>query len=83
MRKIGQGAFGDVYSALNVEKNVYCAVKFEKTSVRKQVLPVEMETLYILRNTNHFANVFFYGKFKEYKLLVMELLGPSLLFVVF
>jgi serine/threonine protein kinase len=82
-KKIGQGAFGDVFSALNLEKNTYCAVKFEKVGIRKEILAMEMETMSYFRNTPHFPNLYYYGKFKQYKFLVMDLLGVSILFVLF
>jgi serine/threonine protein kinase len=83
VKKLGAGAFGDVFSCLNIDKNTMCAVKFEKSTVKKEVLPREMETLTFFRNTKHFANIYFYGKFKNYRFLVMDLMGPSLLFVIF
>jgi hypothetical protein len=64
----------------NIEKNIFCAVKFEKMSQKKEVLPVEMETLVSLKSTPHFTNIYFFGKFKQYRFLVMDLMGPSLLF---
>jgi hypothetical protein len=55
-------------------------VKFEKVDVEKSVLRLEMATLTYLQGVPHFTRIFHFGKFHGYSLLVMELLGPSLLF---
>jgi casein kinase 1 alpha len=98
LKKIGSGSYGEIYSALNLksqpgERNEMVAIKFEKRDVQKEVLHVETRALNFLRGfffmTNkdfvdvpHFAKIFYYGEFLQYKFLSMELLGPSLLFVL-
>jgi ferredoxin-fold anticodon binding domain-containing protein len=53
LKKIGTGSFGDIYSAINIEKKRssvdYVAVKFEKDKVDKEVLHMEMGTLSFLQ----------------------------------
>jgi hypothetical protein len=49
MKKIGSGSFGDIYSAICVDRKKIpvdlVAVKFEKEKVDKEVLHMEMGTL--------------------------------------
>ncbi len=45
IRKVGQGAFGEIYSGRNVVNNEMVAVKMERADSKKQVLKLEVAVL--------------------------------------
>jgi serine/threonine protein kinase len=53
IKRIGTGSFGDIYSAVNLDKKKtpvdFVAVKFEKEKIDKEVLHLEMGTLSFLQ----------------------------------
>ena len=44
-RKVGEGAFGEIYSAVNVITLQSVAIKFELVDSKKQVLKIEVAVL--------------------------------------
>lgn len=45
IRKIGQGAFGEIFSARNIVTSELVAIKFEPVDTKKQVLKIEVAVL--------------------------------------
>ena len=76
-RKLGEGAFGEVYLGQTVEKNEYVALKVEPKKIAKPILQNEAFTLYNLAGPGIPA-VKSFGKVKNYNVLVEPLLGKSL-----
>ncbi|KAF3423232.1 hypothetical protein E2986_04906 [Frieseomelitta varia] len=62
LRKIGSGSFGDIYLGINISNGEEVAVKLESVRARHPQLLYESK----------------YGQEREYNVLVMDLLGPSL-----
>jgi hypothetical protein len=72
--------------------NEYVAVKFEKQNVPKKVLHLEglfawlkflmsfhlASILSLLKNLPHFAQYICFGQYLNYKILIMQLLGPNI-----
>ena len=77
-RKIGSGSFGDIYLANNLTNGEECAVKLEATKARHPQLLYESKLYKILQGGVGIPTVKWYGQEKDYNILVMELLGPSL-----
>ena len=75
--KIGQGAFGSVYSGINILDNKYVAMKFEKRNIKTQILKDETYFLYLVRGFG-IPEVLSFGKIKDYWVLVETLLGKNL-----
>jgi predicted Ser/Thr protein kinase len=44
-RKVGEGAFGEIYSAVNIITLQSVAIKFEMVDTKKQVLKIEVAVL--------------------------------------
>ena len=44
-RKVGEGAFGEIYSAVNIISLQSVAIKFELVDTKKQVLKIEVAVL--------------------------------------
>ena len=76
--KIGQGAFGEIYCAIDQTTGILWALKTESSLVPKKVLPYEFQVLDKLQESPHFPRVGMMGTGPEYSFYSMELLGPSL-----
>jgi len=75
---IGQGSYGDIYSCLDRQENSRWAIKFECTSVKKPHLEKERDFMLKLGESKYFPIYHDFGENENYRWLVMELLGPSL-----
>ena len=76
--KIGQGAFGEIYCAIDQTTGILWALKTESLLVPKKVLSYEFQVLDKLQESPHFPRVGMMGTGPEYTFYSMELLGPSL-----
>lgn len=77
---IGSGSFGKVLYSLNIDQTEEYAIKFEKPSIKNSVLEEEL-TIYknlFTERTEGLPRIYWYGEYKKYKIMVMDLLGPSL-----
>lgn len=75
---IGSGTFGKVlYCSTMDDKHEY-AIKFEKSNVKSSVIDIEYDIYENLKGGEGVPNIVWIGEFKKYKLMVMDLLGPSL-----
>lgn len=75
---IGSGTFGKVFYATSVdEKNEY-AIKFEKSTVKSSVLEAEYDIYNNIKDGEGIPKIVWTGEYKKYKLMIMDLLGPSL-----
>ncbi|XP_053435895.1 casein kinase I-like [Nycticebus coucang] len=78
VRKIGSGSFGDIYLAINITSGEEVAVKLESQKVRCPLLLYESKLYKVLQGGVGIPHIRWYGQEKEYNILVMDLLGPSL-----
>ncbi|KAG9509884.1 Casein kinase I isoform alpha, partial [Fragariocoptes setiger] len=78
MRKIGSGSFGDIYLGMNMATGEEVAVKMESTRARHPQLLYESKLYKILQGGIGIPHVRWYGTEKDFNILVMDLLGPSL-----
>lgn len=74
---LGKGSFGEVYRGTDKFNNQY-AIKFEHTSNYKNHLEMENKIYDSLKNNKHFHKIYYYGNFKNYRILIMDKLGISL-----
>ena len=74
---IGSGSFGKVLYGMNIERTREYAIKFEKSTIKSSVLDEEIR---ILKELQGFGvpEVVFHGQYESYKIMIMDLLGPSL-----
>jgi len=77
-RKIGSGAFGDIYLATNVTNNEEVAIKLESVRSKHPQLFYEAKLYKILAGGIGIPAVRWYGVEGEYNVMVLDLLGPSL-----
>ncbi|KAL5471338.1 hypothetical protein EMCRGX_G029443 [Ephydatia muelleri] len=78
VRKIGSGSFGDIYLGVNITNGEEVAVKLESHKARHPQLLYESKLYKILQGGVGIPHIKWYGTEKEYNVLVMDLLGPSL-----
>ncbi|XP_040850982.1 casein kinase I-like [Ochotona curzoniae] len=78
VRKIGAGTFGDIYMATNITNGEEVAVKLESQKGRYPRLLYESKIYKILQGGVGVPHIQWYGPEKDYNVLVMDLLGPSL-----
>ncbi|EDW39772.1 GL15879 [Drosophila persimilis] len=78
IERIGGGAFGEVYSGICVEDNTEVAIKIEPHDSKSQQLANEAKVCQKLGDSRGFPTFFYYGSEQNFKVMVVELLGPSL-----
>jgi casein kinase 1 alpha len=78
IRKIGSGSFGDIYLGINVSNGEELAVKLESQKAKHPQLLYESKLYKILQGGVGIPHIRWYGQEKDYNVLVMDLLGPSL-----
>lgn len=74
---IGSGSFGKVLYGIDFKRENEFAIKFEKNE-KHSVLKEEIKILKDLEGGEGIPNVYWCGKWSTYKVMVMDLLGPSL-----
>ncbi|CAH1259383.1 casein kinase I isoform X5 [Branchiostoma floridae] len=78
VRKIGSGSFGDIYLGINITNGEEVAVKLESQKARHPQLLYESKLYKILQGGVGIPHIRWYGQERDYNVLVMDLLGPSL-----
>lgn len=78
VRKIGSGSFGDIYLGINITNGEEVAVKLESHKARHPQLLYESKLYKILQGGVGIPHIRWFGQEKDYNVLVMDLLGPSL-----
>ena len=76
-RKIGFGAFGDIYLGQAIQDNKYVAIKTEIRKIPRPILETEAYLLYNLKAPG-IPEVLSFGHTKNYNVLIETLLGKSL-----
>ena len=77
VKKIGAGSFGSVYKAVDMEKNIYVAVKVESKSSDKKRLAHEINIYNNFVSCKYIPKLFWYGSENNYNFLVMNYMGAS------
>eukprot|EP00292_Cryptomonas_paramecium_P008477 CAMPEP_0113708036 /NCGR_PEP_ID=MMETSP0038_2-20120614/28745_1 /TAXON_ID=2898 /ORGANISM="Cryptomonas paramecium" /LENGTH=275 /DNA_ID=CAMNT_0000633671 /DNA_START=175 /DNA_END=998 /DNA_ORIENTATION=- /assembly_acc=CAM_ASM_000170 len=77
-KKVGQGAFGEIYSAVDVTNEDPVAVKLERWDNKKAVLKMEVAVLKKLQHCQYACRYVHCGHYEDHNYLVMELLGENL-----
>ena len=79
-KKLGSGAFGDIYLGLNTQSNKYIAIKSEPINESKNnsLLKYESDILQYLQNGKGIPEFYSYIKKDKNNYMLFELLGPSL-----
>ncbi|PAA67467.1 hypothetical protein BOX15_Mlig014612g2 [Macrostomum lignano] len=78
IKKIGSGSFGEIYLGVNQTNGEEIAVKLESQKARHPQLLYESKLYKLLQGGIGIPHVRWFGVEKDYNVLVMDLLGPSL-----
>ena len=78
VKKIGSGSFGDIHMGINVTSKKAVAVKFESPTDRFQQLLTEKRVYEVLQGGLGVPRIHWFGMDRDFRILVMDLLGPSL-----
>ena len=77
-KKLGSGAFGDIYLGRNIRLNEEVAIKLEPTRSRHPQLFYESKLYMALQGGVGIPKLHWCGSQGNYNILIMDLLGPSL-----
>jgi serine/threonine protein kinase len=78
-KKLGNGSFGEVYQGKDKNTKSSVAIKLEPVSNTNPILQHEFNVYNEVYQTNRgIPRIYYYGIEDEYRVLVMDLLGPSL-----
>ncbi|KRW98107.1 Protein kinase-like domain [Pseudocohnilembus persalinus] len=82
-KKLGNGAFGEIFHGINVKTNMEVAIKLEPSSTKHPQLFYECKLYQYLLNDSSvidkgIPNVYYCATEGEYNIMVMDLLGASL-----
>lgn len=78
IRKIGIGAFGDIYSVIDLNHKKSFAMKTEKIEAEPKSLESEAYYLYNLQGGLGIPKIITFGQIKKYNILIETLLNESL-----
>lgn len=77
-KKLGSGAFGEIYHGVNTSTSEEVAIKLEKLNTHHPQLVYESKLIKILSGSPGIPQVYWQGTEGNFNVMVMELLGPSL-----
>lgn len=83
-RKLGSGSFGDIYVAVDKNKdengqNKLVAIKLERTDAKIKLLNFESNVYkYLYQPNKGIPQIYWNGSQDDYNILIIEMLGPNL-----
>jgi serine/threonine protein kinase len=75
---IGSGSFGKVLYGMSIDRKQEFGIKFEKSNIKNSVIADELKIYSDLKGGEGVPNIYWKGDHKNYKVFIMDLLGPSL-----
>ena len=77
-RKVGAGAFGDIYQGINTKTSEEVAIKLESSKTRFPQLIYEANLYKAFAGKPGFPVIYWHGVEGDFNCMVMEMLGPCL-----
>ena len=78
IKKIGSGAFGDVYKGLDKNTKKFVAIKIDKQEINESKLNTEFELYQTIHTYDGIASIIWKGVINNKNIFIMEYLGPNL-----
>uniref|UniRef100_A0A6C0EHV8 non-specific serine/threonine protein kinase n=1 Tax=viral metagenome TaxID=1070528 RepID=A0A6C0EHV8_9ZZZZ len=78
IKKIGSGAFGDVYKGLDKNTKKFVAIKIDKQEINESKLNTEFELYQTIHAYDGIASIIWKGVINNKNIFIMEYLGPNL-----
>ena len=78
IKKVGSGAFGEIYKGQNIKTGEEVAVKLEQSKTKFPQLYYEAKLYKIFDGAVGLPKLYFYAQEGDYNCMVIDLLGPSL-----
>ncbi|XP_017479495.1 PREDICTED: casein kinase I-like, partial [Rhagoletis zephyria] len=80
IKRLGSGSFGDIYMGENLVSNpkMQVAIKIEPTCDKAAQLYNEFKFYRLINEKQGFPNIYWFGQWDKYNVLVMDLLGKNL-----
>ncbi|KAK8852446.1 hypothetical protein M9Y10_017422 [Tritrichomonas musculus] len=76
--KIGKGAFGEIYSAIDQKTGIIWALKTESNESQRKTLNFEFKILAQVQSSPCFPRLGVFGRAQDFSFISEELLGPNL-----
>ena len=80
--KIGQGAYGQIFTVKSTKTNELFAAKVEPVYVQHKTVDFESKVLQALQSSRYFPRYVKSGRNPHFSYLIMDLLGPSIASIV-
>ena len=77
-KRIGRGAFGEVFLGIDQDSGEEYAVKVEESTSKHPQLNYEYKVMRLLSDTVGIPDIHWYGEEKDKNILIMDALGSSL-----
>ena len=77
-KRLGKGAFGELYSGINIKTEEDVAIKLERTDTSQPMLQYENKIYEKMKDVVGIPNIHWYGLDGDFNVMVMDILGPSL-----
>jgi casein kinase 1 epsilon len=77
-KKLGSGAFGDIYEGTNLRVGEGVAIKLEPTKAKHPQLFYESKLYMALQGGVGIPNIHWCGSQGNYNIMIIDLLGPSI-----
>eukprot|EP00347_Sterkiella_histriomuscorum_P003032 403365855 len=78
IKKVGSGAFGEIYKGINLKTGEECAIKLEPAKTKYPQLYYEAKLYKIFDGAVGLPKLYYYSQEGDYNVMVIDLLGPSL-----
>ena len=77
-KRLGKGAFGDLFSGINLKTGEEVAIKLEQANNKTPMLQYEAKIYEKLSGEVGIPQLLWYGVEGDYNIMVIDILGPSL-----
>ena len=78
-KRLGKGAFGELFQGVNTKTNEEVAIKLEKLTCPNPMLQYEAKLYERLQGLNGIPKIHWFGSEGDYYVMILDIHGPSLM----